>query len=268
MIKETVLSIPKMDCPSEERLIRMQLEAVGGIKKLHFDLNGRTLTVLHQGDETAILNKLEPLNFGAKIVSTAVSASTIPGEFEAPDDSGESRVLKQLLVINGTMFFIELGIGFAAESTGLIADSLDMFADAAVYGMSLYAVGKSVQYKRRAARFSGYVQLLLALMALSEVVRRAIYGSEPDAPLMMAVSLIALIANVTCLALLSKHREGAVHMKASWIFSTNDVIANLGVIAAGSIVYLTSKQWPDLAIGSVIALVVLSGAFKILRISR
>ena len=268
MTKETVFSIPKMDCPSEERLIRMQLEAVSGIKNLKFDISGRTLAVVHDSDEKMILNSLEPLNFGAKIVSTTAASAAALDSSELQDSAGESRVLKQLLAINAIMFFVELGIGFAAQSTGLIADSLDMFADAAVYGMSLYAVGKSGHHKRRAARFSGYIQLVLAVMALSEVVRRAFFGGEPDAPLMMGVSFVALIANVTCMALLAKHREGAVHMKASWIFSTNDVIANLGVIAAGSIVYFTSKQWPDLLIGAIIAIVVLRGALKILKISR
>lgn len=257
-----------MDCPSEERLIRMQLASVSGIRKLQFDLSGRTLTVVHETDENLILSNLEPLNFGAKLSSTSAATESDFDANHGEVSAAESRVLKQLLAINAVMFVIELVVGFAAQSTGLIADSLDMFADAAVYGMSLYAVGKAVHYKRRAARFSGYIQLILAVMALSEVLRRAFYGGEPDAPLMMGISLLALIANVSCMALLSKHREGEVHMKASWIFSTNDVIANLGVIAAGAIVYFTKDQWPDLVIGSIIALVVLSGAFKILRISK
>lgn len=85
---------------------------------------------------------------------------------------------------------------------------------------------------------------------------------------MMGVSVLALAANVTCLALLSRHRTGGVHMRASWIFSTNDVIANLGVILAGALVALTGSSVPDLIIGSVIGVVVLRGAIRIMRMAR
>lgn len=183
-------------------------------------------------------------------------------------DARESKVLKQLLAINVSMFVFELLIGFFGRSTGLIADSLDMFADAAVYGISLYAVGKSLNYKNKAATWSGYIQLALALLVLFEVGRRFFQGGEPSAPLMVFASFVALTANLTCMALISKHRKGAVHMRASWIFSTNDVIANLGVIIAGALVYFFASPWPDLIIGTVISIVVFSGALKILKLSQ
>lgn len=265
MLNESIFSIPKMDCASEERLVRMQLDSVPGVKGMRFDLSGRTMTIQHIENPSVLLEALKPLGFGAALVSTSRVMETVLPPNEA--DAEEGRVLKKLLAINAGMFVVELVAGLIAQSTGLIADSLDMFADAAVYGLSLYAVGKLVSYKRRAARFSGYIQLLLAVMALSEVARRYMYGAEPNAPYMIAVAFVALIANVSCMALLAKHREGAVHMKASWIFSTNDVIANIGVIIAGVLVYFTKAGWPDLVIGTIIAVVVLRGAVSILRIS-
>ena len=83
---------------------------------------------------------------------------------------------------------------------------------------------------------------------------------------MMGIALLALVVNATCLAVLARHREGGVHMRASWIFSTNDVIANLGVILAGALVAWTGTNTPDLIIGTLIALVVLNGARRILRL--
>ncbi len=143
-----------------------------------------------------------------------------------------------------------------------------MFADAAVYGISLYAVGKTVILQKKAARLSGYLQMALAIFALSEVTRRFFFGSEPLALYMMGISLVALIANVTCLVLISRQRTGAVHMEASYIFSTNDVIANVGVILAGALVYFFKSQVPDLVIGVIIAAIVFKGALGILRISK
>ena len=180
----------------------------------------------------------------------------------------ESKVLWQLLAINAVMFLVEFVIGWLAQSTGLIADSLDMLADAGVYGIGLYAVGRTLRAKTHAASISGVLQLALAALVVVDVIRRYFVGSEPFGILMMGISLVALVANLACLALLSKHRDGEVHMRASWIFSTNDVLANLGVIIAGALVYYTGSRTPDFVIGLVIALVVARGGVQILREAR
>ncbi|MBT8429625.1 MAG: cation transporter [Gammaproteobacteria bacterium] len=180
-------------------------------------------------------------------------------------DKSEARVLRVLLLINGLMFVVELGVGWWAQSTALIADAMDMLADAMVYGVGLYAVGKSIAAKIRAAILSGWLQMALGLLVLADIARRFVYGSEPVSSLMMFMGLAALIANVICLILISKHRDGEVHMRASWIFSKNDVIANLGVIFAGLLVAVTDSRIPDLVIGIFVALVVLRGGVRILK---
>ena len=180
-------------------------------------------------------------------------------------DELERRTLIILLSINAFMFVTELVLGWIAQSTGLIADSLDMLADAAVYGISLYVVGKGALKQARSAQVSGTLQVILGLGVLFEVVRRMIFGSEPESSLIMAVGLVALLANVACLMLISKHRDGGVHMRASWIFSTNDVFANLGVIMSGALVAFFGSRYPDLIVGSVIALIVIRGGFTILK---
>jgi cation diffusion facilitator family transporter len=180
-------------------------------------------------------------------------------------DELERRTLIILLLINAFMFVTELVLGWIAQSTGLIADSLDMLADAAVYGISLYVVGKGALKQARSAQVSGTLQVILGFGVLFEVVRRVMLGSEPESSLIMAVGLVALLANVACLMLIARHRDGGVHMRASWIFSTNDVIANLGVIISGALVALLGSRYPDLIVGSVISLIVIRGGFAILK---
>lgn len=175
----------------------------------------------------------------------------------------EAKTLRWLLAINAVMFVVEFGAGWLAQSTGLIADSLDMFADAAVYGLALYAVGHAGR-QLRAARLSGWLQLLLALGVLGEVLRRWLTGSAPEPLPMMGIALLALAANVACMGMLARHRDGGAHMRASWIFSTNDVLANLGVILAGALVAWSGSNVPDLVIGTLIGLLVLNGARRIL----
>ena len=183
-------------------------------------------------------------------------------------NKSESRVLIILLSINGFMFFVEFALGWWAQSTALIADAMDMLADAMVYGVGLYAVGKAISIKVMAASISGWLQITLGLLVLSDILRRFIYGSEPVSELMMIVGFLALIANIICLVLISKHRNGEVHMRASWIFSKNDVIANVGVILAGGLVALTGSRLPDLIIGLIVATVVIRGGFIILHNAR
>ena len=180
-------------------------------------------------------------------------------------DKEQSRVLIQLLAINGVMFVAEVIAGIIADSTALIADSLDMLADATVYAIGLYAVGKSLANKAKAAHISGIFQVMLGFGVMFDIVRRFVVGSEPESLMMIVVGVIALIANSICLVLIYKHRQGEVHMRASWIFSKNDVIANLGVIGGGVLVAWLGSPWPDLVIGLIIAAIVVWGGIHIIK---
>ncbi len=184
------------------------------------------------------------------------------------ESAGQARTLWVLLAINGGMFIAEFGSGIVADSTALIADSLDMLADASVYAVSLYVVSRGDRARAAAARLSGFLQLGLGVFVLLEVCRRAIVGSNPEPAYMMAVSTIALAANVVCLRLIAAHREGGVHMRASFIFSQNDVIANAAVILSGLFVFLSGWPWWDLLAGAGIGTLVLWGGIRILNEAR
>ncbi len=266
----SLFEVPEMDCPAEEQMVRTALAKLEPQPGFEFDLNRRQVRIYHvQSQLEEISQRLDGLGLGSRLVETGTltdEARLLMQESAAARDVREARVLRWLLAINGLMFVVEFAVGWLAQSTGLIADSLDMFADAAVYGLALYAVGRSAHLKVRAAHLSGWLQLALALFALAEVVSRFIFGSEPVSSLMIGMGLVALVANVASLLIISKSRDSGAHMKASWIFSANDVIANLGVIVAGVLVMWTGSRWPDLIIGTLIALVVLNGARKILQL--
>lgn len=183
-------------------------------------------------------------------------------------DRSQSKVLITLLLINAVMFVFEITLGWWSESTALIADAMDMLADAMVYGVALYAVGRSLRAKSHAAMLGGISETVLGLMVLLDIARRIWFGSDPVSLLMIGVGLLALVANVTCLLLIARHRHGEVHMRASWIFSRNDVIANLGVVGGGMLVYLLDNRWPDIIIGIAIAIVVIRGGLRIIEESR
>lgn len=185
-------------------------------------------------------------------------------QFEAKNKA-QRKVLRILFAANAAMFIVGITAGTLARSTALVADSLDMLADAAVFGISLYVIGKSQAKKIRAAFLSGIFQTILASFVLVDVVKRAILGSEPESSVMMGVALLSLMVNSYCMFLMAKHRHEEVHMRSSWIFLSNDVIANFGVIVAGLLVFLLNSRFPDLIIGFAIAMVVIRGGINIIR---
>jgi Co/Zn/Cd efflux system component len=264
-MNKTVFEISKMDCPSEENLIRMKLDGIQEIKNLDFDIPNRKLTVFHCGQSDQIEKSILELNLGGKKLTTEETDQT-----EFKENTSQKKLLWTVLAINFAFFVIEMTTGLISKSMGLVADSLDMLADSFVYGISLFAVGGTLLRKKRIAKLAGYFQLTLALIGFIEVLRR-FFGAEklPDFTTMIIVSILALIANGICLYLLqkSKSKEEA-HMKASMIFTSNDVIINLGVITAGLLVNWLNSSKPDLIIGTIVFVLVVQGAFRILKVSK
>lgn len=181
---------------------------------------------------------------------------------------GERRVLGIALGLNGTMFVVGLVAGLLANSVGLIADSFDMLADALAYGLSLAAIGRAPSFKARVARLSGTLLLVLGLAVLVDVVRRAITGGEPEGGLMLVTAVLSLIVNATVIRMLARFRRGEVHLRAAWIFTRADVVANIGVILSAVLVFLTGSRYPDLVVGGAIGLYVIREAVEILQSAR
>lgn len=177
----------------------------------------------------------------------------------------QRRVLSIALALNAAMFVIELAAGIFGQSTGLIADSLDMLADAFAYTIALAAMRGSAAFKLVAARLSGSLLMLLGIGVLVDVARRTHHGSKPESMVMIAVACLSLAVNATVLGMLGRFRRGEVHLRATWIFTRADVIANLGVIASGLAVYFTSSRAPDLLVGSAIGIYIVKEALEILR---
>jgi Co/Zn/Cd efflux system component len=257
--------IEKMDCPSEENMIRLKLDGLRGIKKLEFDIDSRRLMVYHSDANPEIKHLLDELNLGSKWIETIDHV----GEIEPENNEVQSRLLWTVLVINFGFFLIEIITGLLSRSMGLVADSLDMLADAFVYGLSLWAVGSTVARKKSVARFSGMVQFILAGLGIIEVIRRFIVVENvPDFKTMIIVSVLALIANSVCLFLLQRSKSEEAHMKASMIFTSNDVIINSGVILAGILVLLTQSKYPDLIIGGIVFIIVVRGAIRMIKLGK
>lgn len=176
----------------------------------------------------------------------------------------QKRALWIALALNAIMFCVEVSGGLIIDSASLIADGLDMLSDAAVYALALVAIARTKRFKAYAALISGYCLLFLGFALLMEVVRRFFEEGSPEGPWMVAVASLALVVNMVVLRLLSKHRDGEVHLRAAWIFTRADVVANAAVILSGLAVMATGSRYFDLIVGAAIALYVVREAFEIL----
>ena len=265
-MQKTTFKIAKMDCPSEEQMIRMKLADLTNINSLDFDISNRQLTVFHNDNYDQIFQQLDNLKFDTSLIDSVAVDNYSATSYST---ERERKLLWQVLAINFFFFALELTTGFISNSMGLVADSLDMLADSIVYGLALFAVGGTMKRKKNIAKSAGYFQLTLTIVGFIEVIRRFVgLESIPAFQTMIIISILALIGNGICLYLLQKSKSKEAHMQASMIFTSNDVIVNLGIILAGGLVYLTNSKYPDLIVGTIVFFIVGHGAFKILKLSK
>ena len=177
----------------------------------------------------------------------------------------QSSTLKTVLGINAVMFLVELVAGIISGSVALLSDSLDNLGDALTYGLSLYAVSRGPRSKAKVALFKGGLILAAGLFVIGQVAYKILVPAVPAFETMGAISILALIANGTCLALLWKHRQDDVNMSSVWECSRNDIASNIAVFAAAAGVWFTQSAWPDLLIGTVLACLFVMSAFRVLR---
>lgn len=177
----------------------------------------------------------------------------------------QSKTLWIVLVINGAMFCLEFVIGLLAGSVSLQADSLDMLSDTLVYGFSLYAIGKSSRWRAGSAMLKGSIMAIFGVGVLYQSIYKFIAGGIPESGYMFFMSAFALIANASCLFLLSRHKADDINMRSTWLCSRNDIIANSSVFLAAALVAITHSKLPDIIVGLLITSIFLKSAISILE---
>jgi cation diffusion facilitator family transporter len=178
--------------------------------------------------------------------------------------ASHGKVLKVVLAINVLLFFVEATAGLFAHSTALLADSLDMLGDSLVYAFSLYVLWRDAEWKALAAMLKGVVMLVFGLGVLAEAIYKMLAAVVPNAETMGVIGLLVLLGNGFCFLLLYRHRSDDLNMRSTWLCSRNDVIANVAVLAAAAGVALSRSIWPDVVIGSAIAVLFLHTAWLVL----
>lgn len=177
----------------------------------------------------------------------------------------QARVLKIVFVINALMFVFEFSMGLISHSTSLLSDSLDMFGDALVYGLSLYVLHRSDRWKAGVAFAKGLLICMAGVVIIGEAIYKSFTDIVPTAQIIGWVGLCAFIANGVSLLLIRKFKDGDLNMRSSYICSRNDMISNVGVLIVAGVVGLTQSKWPDIAFGSIVAILFFRSAWPILK---
>ena len=176
----------------------------------------------------------------------------------------QTQVLWIVLFINLGMFVVEFGASIRAASLSLAGDSLDMLGDSLVYASSLYVVNKGRKAQAGSAFFKGVLMFLFAIALFARATYQLFADVTPTVTIMSAVGLLALLANLVCLLLLSGHRKDNLNMSSVWLCSRNDIIANVLVLIAAGLVFLTQSGLPDLAVGFLLTFVFARSAGQVL----
>lgn len=185
-------------------------------------------------------------------------------KFDGVSDDYKKR-LWIVIVLNATMFFVEMTAGHLAKSQALQADALDFAGDALTYGISLAVIGASLRARTNAALFKGVSLLLMGLWVFGSTVYRVIYVGVPTAEIMGIVGFLALLTNLASVMLLVRYKDGDANVRSVWLCSRNDAIGNVAVMFAALGVWGTATGWPDLIVATIMAGLFLSSAFQIVR---
>jgi cation diffusion facilitator family transporter len=182
---------------------------------------------------------------------------------------GVSRAYKRrlwaVIAINAVMFAVEMGAGHMAGSQALKADALDFAGDAMTYGLSLAVIGASIRTRTAAALAKGASLLLMGAWVFASTVHKVVVVGVPEAGIMGAVGVLALVANLASVLLLVRYKDGDANVRSVWLCSRNDAIGNVAVMIAALGVWGTTTGWPDLVVATVMAGLFLSSAVQIMR---
>jgi cation diffusion facilitator family transporter len=175
------------------------------------------------------------------------------------------KALWIVLILNLSMFFVEIVMGVKSGSTSLLSDSLDFLGDSANYLISLIVLPMALSYRAKASMVKGLTMGGFGLFILMTTIYRVFYGEMPSYSEMSIVGFLALLVNVSAVLILLKFRDGDSNVRSVWVCSRNDAIGNVAVILAGMAVYFFQSKYPDLIVAFVLAFLALQASQEIIK---
>ena len=186
----------------------------------------------------------------------------------APVDRPTQQILWVVLIANAVMSVVETVGGHATGSLALQADALDFAADAATYGVTLWAVGRSTIARTRAALIKSAAMLGMGGVIMALAVAKLMSPVAPAAEPMGIIGALALAVNLGAVIMLLRFRDADANLRSAWICSRNDAVGNVLVILAAAATAATASPWPDFAVGVIMSLLFVSGSWAVFKQAR
>ena len=186
----------------------------------------------------------------------------------ATADPRYRRILWVALIVNASMFAVEVGAGVQSGSASLLADAIDFLGDAANYALSLWVLAMALTWRARAALIKGASMLAFGVFVVGRVAWGAWQGTAPEPFTMGTIGLLALAANLGVAVLLYTYRDGDANMRSVWLCTRNDALGNVAVMGGALGVFGTGSAWPDLAVAAVMAWLAIAGGTSVIRQAR
>jgi cobalt-zinc-cadmium efflux system protein len=193
---------------------------------------------------------------------------------------GNPTLNKRFLIAIG----ITLAILFAEIVGGLWTGSLALLADAGHVFLDVFALVLSFAAMRLALRpadsrhtfgfhrfqvLAAFINGATLLLVSFEIFREAWTRWQTPEPIlagpMLVVAVIGLVANLLVAYTLHDHDHDDLNTRSAFLHVLGDAISSVGVIAAGVIILFTGWYWVDPLVSVLIAVIILIGAWRVLR---
>jgi cobalt-zinc-cadmium efflux system protein len=191
--------------------------------------------------------------------------------------SGHRRSLRLVLVMTAGFMLVEFVAGWIANSLALLADAGHMLTDTAAIALALFAAwiaqlpatpDKTFGYLRfeiLAALVNGAVLFVVAGLIVWDAVERIADPPEVEARILFGVATAGLIVNVIGARLLHAGHKESLNLRGAYLHVLGDLLGSVGALAAGVVILLTGWMLADPIISIGIALLILVGAWRLVR---
>lgn len=258
-----------MDCAHDAREIEEAARKSGALRDVRVSVSSQimTLQLAPTGSPEAVTRAVNDIGYQLTPVTDEPGNAT--GAAKTTDVSAAyRRALWLVIILNVGYGVIEMGGGFLSGSQALKSDALDFLGDDLITLLGVVAIGWGLVWRARSALIQGILLGVLGVSVLVNTAIRLAEGYVPEAGLMGAFGIVALIVNVASTVVLLPHRAGDSNVRAVWMFSRNDAVGNVSVVIAALIVGWLNTAWPDIVVAFLIASLFLQSAWVIIRDAR
>lgn len=249
-----VFRVIGMDCTDDAAALTRAAQGARGITAVEVSLASGLLT----------LTAADPLGLvSGQQAAEQAGFRLLPAESPVELSTSYRRALWIVVLLNGGYGVVESVAGFVAHSQALKADALDFLGDGLITFVGILALTWPLRRRARVAMAQGLFLGALGIGVLGSTFLRVFVQQSAQAEIMGVVGLFALAVNLAAAGVLLPHRSGDANARAIWLFSRNDAIGNVAVMAASGLVAWTGSVWPDLLVAAAIAALFLHSAATI-----